>query len=44
MGSAAQWCGAYGGEYSLTGLCLFAWWKKEGKKWLQKLGSGSAKN
>jgi hypothetical protein len=29
MGSAARRRGAHGGEFSPTGLRLFAWWKKE---------------
>jgi hypothetical protein len=32
MGSTARWCGVYGGEYAPTGLRMFAWWKKNGKK------------
>jgi hypothetical protein len=42
MRSAARRCGAYDGEYSPTGLRLFAWWKKNGERRLQKPGSGSA--
>jgi hypothetical protein len=41
MESIARPCGVYGGEYAPTGLRLFAWWKKNGEKRLQKAGSGS---
>jgi hypothetical protein len=44
MESAARRFGAYGGEFSPIGLRLFAWWKKQGKKRLQKLSSRSTKN
>jgi hypothetical protein len=37
-----SWCGVYGGEYTPTGLHLFAWWKKNGERRLQKPGSGFA--
>jgi hypothetical protein len=42
MGSTTQRCGVYGGEYTLIGLRLFAWWKKNGERRLQKADSGSA--
>jgi hypothetical protein len=42
MGSTTRRRGVYGGEYAPTGLRLFAWWKKNGEKRLQKPGSGSA--
>jgi hypothetical protein len=42
MGSTTRWRGVYGGEYAPTGLRLFAWWKKNGERRLQKPGSGSA--
>jgi hypothetical protein len=35
MGSTDQRRGAYGGDFSPTGLRLFAWWKKEGKKTIE---------
>jgi hypothetical protein len=41
-GSTTRRCGVYGGEYAPTGFCLFAWWKKNGKKRLKKPSSGSA--
>jgi hypothetical protein len=43
MGSTTRWRDIYGGEYAPIGLRLFAWWKKNGERRLQKLGSGSAK-
>jgi hypothetical protein len=42
MGSTTRRRGVYGGEYAPTGLLLFARWKKNEKKRLQKPGSGSA--
>jgi hypothetical protein len=42
MESTSRQHEVYGGENAPTGLCMFAWWKKNGKKRLQKLGSGSA--
>jgi hypothetical protein len=42
MGSTTRRRGVYGGEYTPTGLRLFAWWKKNGERRLQKAGSGSA--
>jgi hypothetical protein len=42
MGSTTRRRGVYGGEYTPTGLRLFAWWKKNGKRRLQKAGSGFA--
>jgi hypothetical protein len=42
MGSTTHWRGVYGGEYAPTGLRLFAWWKKNEKKRLEKPNSGSA--
>jgi hypothetical protein len=42
MGSTTWQCGVYGGEFSPIGLRLFAWWKKNGERRFQKLGSGSA--
>jgi hypothetical protein len=42
MGSTTRRRGVYGGKYTPTGLRLFAWWKKNGKRRLQKPGSGSA--
>jgi hypothetical protein len=44
MGSTAGRRDVYGGEYTPTGLRLFAWWKKNGKRRLQKPGSGFAEN
>jgi hypothetical protein len=44
MGSTARQRGVYGGEYALTGLRLFAWWRKNGERRLQKPGSGSTEN
>jgi hypothetical protein len=44
MGSTARRRGVYGGEFSPTGLRLFAWWRKNGKRRLQKAGSGFAEN
>jgi hypothetical protein len=41
MGSTARQRGVYGGEYAPTGLCLFAWWRKNGERRLQKPDSGS---
>jgi hypothetical protein len=41
MGSTKQQRGVYGGEYAPTGLRLFAWWRKNGERRLQKPGSGS---
>jgi hypothetical protein len=43
MGSTARRHGVYGGEYAPTGLRLFAWWKKNEQRRLQKPGSGSAR-
>jgi hypothetical protein len=40
MGSTARRRGVYGGEYVPIGLRLFARWKKNRKKRLQKAGSG----
>jgi hypothetical protein len=34
----------YSGEYTPTGLRMFAWWKKNGERRLQKPSSGSAQN
>jgi hypothetical protein len=42
MGSTTRRRSIYGGEYTPTGLRLFAWWKKNGERRLQKAGSGSA--
>jgi hypothetical protein len=42
MGSTSRQRGVYGGEYALIGLRMFAWWKKNGERRLQKPGSGSA--
>jgi hypothetical protein len=42
MGSTTRRCGVYGGEYAPIGLRLFARWKKNGKKRLQKAGGGFA--
>jgi hypothetical protein len=42
MGSTTRRCGVYGGEYASIGLRLFAWWKKNGERRLQKPVSGSA--
>jgi hypothetical protein len=42
MGSTIRRCGVYGGEYAPTGLRLFAWWKKNRERRLQKAGSGFA--
>jgi hypothetical protein len=42
MGSTARRRRVYGGEYAPTGLRMFAQWKKNGKKRLQKVGSGFA--
>jgi hypothetical protein len=44
MGSTTRRRGVYGGEYAPTGLRLFAQWKKNGEKKLQKAGSGFAEN
>jgi hypothetical protein len=41
MGSTARRHGVSGGEYAPTGLHLFAWWKKNRTRGLQKPGSGS---
>jgi hypothetical protein len=41
MGSTTRRRGVYGGEYAPIGLRLFAWWKKNGERRLQKSGSGS---
>jgi hypothetical protein len=41
MGLTTWWRGVYGGEYTPIGLRLFAWWKKNGERRLQKAGSGS---
>jgi hypothetical protein len=42
MGSTTRRRDVYGEEYAPTGLRLFAWWKKNGEKRLQKAGIGSA--
>jgi hypothetical protein len=42
MGWTTRRRGVYGGEYALTGLRLFAWWRKNGERRLQKGGSGFA--
>jgi hypothetical protein len=42
MRSTARRRGVYGGEYAPTVLHMFAWWKKNGKKRLQKPSSGFA--
>jgi hypothetical protein len=42
MGSTTRRRDVYGGEYAPTGLRLFAWWKKNGERRLQKPDSGSA--
>jgi hypothetical protein len=42
MRSTTRRCGVYGREYALTRLHLFAWWKKNGKKRLQKASSSFA--
>jgi hypothetical protein len=44
MGSTTRRRGVYGGEYAPTGLRLFAWWKKNGERRLQKAGSGFTEN
>jgi hypothetical protein len=41
MGSTTRRCGVHGGEYAPIGLRLFSWWRKNGERRLQKLGSGS---
>jgi hypothetical protein len=40
MGSIARRLGVYDGAYAPTGLRLFAWWKKNEERRLQKPGSG----
>jgi hypothetical protein len=42
MGLTTRRCDVYGGEYAPKGLRLFAWWKKNGERRLQKAGSGFA--
>jgi hypothetical protein len=43
MGSTTRQRGVYGGEFSPTGLHLFAWWKKNEKRRLQKLAAAPRK-
>jgi hypothetical protein len=42
MGSTTRRHDVYGGEYALTGLRLFAWWRKNIERRLQKAGSSFA--
>jgi hypothetical protein len=43
MRSTTRQRGVYDGEYAPIGLRLFARWKKNGKRRVQKPGSGSAR-